>query len=138
ALATAGPRERLGEALLRLGMVDEDQVADALAAQLGLERIEIAETRPDPMAVDRLPARLAERHGELPLRIENDTLVLAVADPTDLVALDDVRLAVGVRSVRPVVGAATQVEAARRKAYRADVAHDLIEELEPAGGAPEE
>jgi type IV pilus assembly protein PilB len=122
--------DRLGETVLRLGFATEVQVADALAAQLGLERVDVDAHRPDHTALERLPTRLAQRHHVLPLGMEGDTLLLATADPTDLVALDDVRLAAGVRHVRPLIATPTDLERARRRAYSADVAQDLIDDLD--------
>ena len=129
-LALGAPGERLGATLLRLGRVDEAQIAEAVASQLGLPRVDLDEERVQPDAIERLPARIALRHGVLPLRLLGDTLVLATADPSDVVALDDVRLAAGVRHVQTVVATATALDAARRRAYRTDVTHELLEGLD--------
>ncbi len=129
-LQRSGPDERLGAALLRLGMIDERRLADALATQLGLERVDVDMETVDPEAVGLLPARLAERHDVLPMRFEGHVLVIATADPSDVVALDDVRVATRVRSVRAVVATISALERARRGAYRVDVAHDVLDAVE--------
>jgi type IV pilus assembly protein PilB len=128
-LNVASHGERLGTTLLRLGLVGESDLADALAIQLRLERVDLDAVRAEPEAIDRLPARLAQRHEVLPLRLEGGSLVLATADPTDLVALDDVRLVAGVRTVRPVVATSGQLAAARRRAYAAEATQDLLDEF---------
>ena len=74
ALDHKAPGERLGAAIVRLGLASEDDVADGVATQLRLPRIDLLEERPDPAAVDRVPARLAARHGVLPIRIDGDVL----------------------------------------------------------------
>jgi type IV pilus assembly protein PilB len=130
ALASARNGERLGAALLRLEVIDEGRLANAVAAQLGLERVEVELEPLDAEAVELLPARLAERHGVLPLRFEGHVLVVATDDPSDVVALDDVRMATRVRSVRPVVATTSALDRARLRAYRVDVAHNVLEELE--------
>jgi type IV pilus assembly protein PilB len=129
-LSVAPHGERLGATVMRLGLATDLEVADALATQLRLERIDLDEDRPDPEAVDLLPPRLAQRHEVLPVRLEEGVLVLATADPTDLVALDDVRLATGQRTVRPVVATMRQLASARRRAYATDAAQDLLDDLD--------
>jgi type IV pilus assembly protein PilB len=113
-------------AVLRLGLASEHQVADAIATQLGLPRIDLEHDTVDPDAVERLPARISEQHDVLPIRVEGDVLVLATADPTDVVALDDARVAARARSIRPVVATRQALRVARRHAYRSDAKHDLL------------
>jgi type IV pilus assembly protein PilB len=135
ALERARPDERLGASLLRLAVIDERRIADAVAAQLGLERVDVEHESIDPEAVELLPARLAERHDVLPLRFEGHILVIATADPSDVVALDDVRVATRVRSVRPVVATSAALERTRQRAYRVDVAHDVLDAIEETSDA---
>jgi type IV pilus assembly protein PilB len=124
------PGERFGAVLLRVGFATEDDIADAVSTQLRLPRLDITYERPPAELVERVPARLAERHDVLPLRLDDDgALVLATADPSDVVALDDIRMAAGVRAVRPVVTTAAALTVARRRAYRADATQDLLEDL---------
>ncbi len=127
ALDVAAPGERLGAALVRLGLVAESEVADALATQLRLERVDLdADVPLDPEVVALLPMSEAERHDVLPLRLATGTLHLAMSDPSDVVALDDVRLATGVRRVRPVVATTDALRRARRRAYRMPATQDRL------------
>ena len=128
ALASSPPGERIGQTLLRLGMVDELEVAHALASQLGLEFVDLTGTTPHPLAVDRVPSRLAERHQLVPLSFDDGLLTIAMADPADVVALDDIRVVSGVRGIRRLSAAASDVERLRRRAYRADAQQDAIDE----------
>lgn len=130
ALESSRPDERLGAALLRLAIIDERGLADAVAAQLGLERVEVEDEVIDAEVVELLPARLAARHDVLPLRFEGHVLVVATADPSNVVALDDVRVATRVRSVRAVVATSVALDRARRRAYRVDVAHDVLDAID--------
>jgi len=123
--------ERIGDTLQRLGLADEHQIAQALGTQLGLDVVELNGVTPDPMAIDRIPARLAERHSLVPLRLDDDVLTIVMADPSNVVALDDVRVAAGVRSVHRVVGVDSEVDRARRRAYRAEAQQGAIEEAAP-------
>jgi len=127
ALDVAAPGERLGAVLVRLGLVAESQVADALATQLRLERVDLDSLDElDPEVVARLPQVEAERYDVLPLRLEAGTLHLAMSDPSDVAALDDVRLRTGVRLVRPVVATTDALRRARRRAYRSPRTQDLL------------
>ncbi|MTV24297.1 type II/IV secretion system protein [Nitriliruptoraceae bacterium ZYF776] len=136
------PRERLGAVLLRIGVVSEDALADALATQLRLPRIDVTYVRPAEDVVALVPGRLAERHEVLPLGLDaSGDLQLAMVDPSDLAAIDDVRLTAGVRAVRPVVATAAALRHARQRAYRGDVAQQLLHEAvtpdEPEEDDPE-
>lgn len=141
ALHESGPRERLGQTLMRLDALGEDDLADAIARQLGLERVDLASDPPTHEAVAMVPANLAERHEVVPVRLEGEVLLLATSDPSDVAAMDDIRLAARARKVRPVVATASAIDAARRKAYRADAARDMMQDLEDdeaaAGGDDE-
>lgn len=128
-LANANPGERLGQAILRLGLATQEDIAAALAAQLRLDLVDLELQRPDPTALGLLPRRIADRHRVLPMRVDGTTLVLATADPTDLVAIDDVRAATGVRRVVPVVATSSKLERARTRAYSSDATKDLLDEM---------
>lgn len=123
------PGERFGDVLLRIGLATEDEVADAIAEQLRLPRVDVTYLVPSADVVRLLPAWLADRHGVLPLRLDDGVLVIATDDPSDVAALDDVRMASGVRSVRPEVGSTSALAMARRRIYRTDATQDLLEEI---------
>ena len=136
ALDVAAPGERLGAALVRLGLVEESEVADALATQLRLERVDLDTTADlDPEVVSLLPMPEAERHDVLPLRLSGGVLHLAMSDPSDVAALDDVRLTTGVRRVRPVVATTDALRRARRRAYRLTATQDRLWERSRTAGA---
>jgi type IV pilus assembly protein PilB len=101
------------------GIVTSAQVAMARAAQLGLPFVELAEETGDADALALVPAALCHRNKVLPLRVEHGQLVLAITDPTDVLALDDVRAAAGMR-IRPVVAENDDLVAAIERLYRAD------------------
>jgi type IV pilus assembly protein PilB len=131
-LAGRSPDERFGDAVLRLGLAAEDAVADAIATQLRLPRVHVGDLVPPAAAVELVPSWLAARHGVLPLRVEDDELVVATDDPSDVTALDDVRMVSGVRVVRPEVAGTNALALARRRVYRDRVAG--TEPTDAAGG----
>ena len=131
AVDRAAPGERLGATLRRLGLITEPALADALATQLRLPRIDLDEANVDLTAVALLPEQLADRYDVLPLGFDGDTLSVAMTDPSDVEALDGVRLATGARAVRPVVATAGPLTAARRRAYRSTTTRDLLRRIDP-------
>jgi hypothetical protein len=81
--------ERLGETLVRLGWLTERDVAQALAEQYGLDYIDLRLARPESSALALLPAITAAALSALPVRLlGNGRVLVAVSDPTDIVALD--------------------------------------------------
>jgi type IV pilus assembly protein PilB len=128
---TAHGRERLGEAIIRLGFASDEDIARALARQLGYEYVTQRLVAQDD-AVAVVPASLAARHNVLPLRQESDgTLVLAVADPTDVVAIDDIRLATSARGLRLVIAPSSVIARGREHAYSLDQrTTELLEQID--------
>lgn len=96
-------RERLGDTLVRLGGTTPEAVARALARQLGLPYAE-APLVPEPTALDAVQADLAHVHGVLPLELTGRVIRVAMADPLNVAAIDDLRFQTG-RRVQPVVAA---------------------------------
>jgi len=100
---------RLGEIFVSLGWVPPTELARLLAEQHGLEYLDLATTDVDAGALSLLPEKYARRYEALPIRFLTEDLVLvAVADPTNVVASDDLRLAIGL-NVRLAVAAATEL-----------------------------
>ena len=116
---------------MRLGLASDEDIARALAHQLGYEYV-AQRLVADDDAVAVVPVSLAERHNVLPLRHDTDgALVLAVSDPTDVVAIDDVRLATGARTLRLVVAPSSVIKRGREQAYNLDQrAGELLEQIE--------
>ena len=81
----------LGRVLIELGYVSEAALVAILAEQLGLEFIDLSETPLDASAVGLVPQTTARRHSCIPVRIEDEKLILAMADPANVVAVDDIR-----------------------------------------------
>ncbi|HET6498428.1 MAG TPA: ATPase, T2SS/T4P/T4SS family, partial [Coriobacteriia bacterium] len=105
ALETAsGTGKSLIETLDDLGYASEVSVAKFVAERMDLEYVDLGMYDIDPNAATSLSADLARRHNVLPVRVENGELVLAMSDPANLIAIDDLRIVTGFE-VRPVVAA---------------------------------
>jgi type IV pilus assembly protein PilB len=135
---------RLGEIVVARGWSPPGAVARLLAEQHGLEYLDLPKTEIDPAAAGILPEKYARRYEAVPVRFLAEALVLvAVADPTNVLASDELRLAVG-SDVRLAVSAAPDVLAAIERFYqqtfvvdhRPDEPDDLEDVRSIAASAP--
>jgi hypothetical protein len=110
--------ELLGEALVRLRICFEDDIARVLAAQANVEFVDIGVTSVDRRAVELLAWTEAEQMRAIPLRLHpDDSVSVAVADPTDESLLPSLKLALGGRQVRLLVTTQSALRAAWATAY---------------------
>ena len=106
--------KRLGEVLVELGMVDESAIARVLANRLGLPFIDLDSTDIESDALAEIPARVIREQQVFPIRVDIETLTVAMGDPLSSEAIDAVRFTCKKRVVE-VVATPTQL-----KAYIAD------------------
>jgi type IV pilus assembly protein PilB len=105
--------------LVEAGKLNEAQLASARAALAGLRFVELLDYPVDPDVVALVPAALCRRHRVLPLAREGDGLLVAMADPTDVLALDDVRAAARM-PITQVVAESSDLLAAISRFHRSD------------------
>ncbi|MFN2538291.1 MAG: ATPase, T2SS/T4P/T4SS family [Mycobacteriales bacterium] len=103
------PRPRLGTVIIEQGFATEAQVAKALAEALGLTLVDLGRTLVVPEHVRLLPRQVAERSNVLVLSKEGGRLKVATSDPTNVVALDDVKLYTRAADLEVVVATESQV-----------------------------
>ncbi len=87
--------ERLGRVLVRMGLVTEEDLAKAIGVQWGYPFVSLSTVPVDPEVVRLVPQHIASRHKVLAFARNGDKLVVALVDPLNLFALDDVRLVTG-------------------------------------------
>jgi type IV pilus assembly protein PilB len=104
----------LGRVLIDLGYIRERDLVRALAEQVGLEFVDLTEYRIDAGATALLPEALCRRYRALPIGEEDGKLLVAMSDPGNVYALDDIRTSTG-KDVRPVVATSNDVEQAIQK-----------------------
>src|ERR1700704_1711404 len=127
---------RIGEIVVGNGWVSPAQIAKLLAEQHGLEYIDLARVEIEPAAAGLLPEKFARRYEALPVRfLAEDTVLVAVTDPTNVVTSDDLRLALGM-NVRVAVAGAPELFAAIERLHRA--AQGILEDDEPDKGEIQE
>jgi type IV pilus assembly protein PilB len=111
----------LGQALVELGLISPDTLAQALAEQHGLDYLDLSVVEIEGEAAVLLPENVARRYQALPVRFLDDTVVLvAVADPTNMLAQDDIRLALGLHT-KIAVAESDLLERAISKTYHAPI-----------------
>jgi type IV pilus assembly protein PilB len=108
---------RLGTTLVRLGLLRDDDVALALSRQYGVPAIQLATLDLDPDVIRLIPVEAAVRHQVVPVARDGSTLTLAMTDPANVEALDDIAFITGLH-VRPVVASDTALQQAIGKYYR--------------------
>jgi len=123
----------LARTLVEMGVVSETKLTEVLAQHLGLEFVDLGTYHVDMTAVALLDERIASRHLAIPLGYDDGVLIVAMADPTNIFALDDIKMYTG-QQIRPVVATKGDIEDAIRTYYRESedsVAEDIeIDEID--------
>ena len=110
----------LGRVLVDSGFLTESQLVAALAQQIGLEFVDLGDYPVDGSVIASVPGAMCRKHSALPLRVDDEgKLLLAMADPANVFAIDDIRSITGF-DVRPVVATRADVLGAIDRYYRAD------------------
>ena len=121
----------LGRILIDLGHVGEREVLEAKAQEAGHQYVNLDKIKVDSSAVNVVPERIVKLHSVMPIRKDGSTIWLAMSNPSDIPALDDVRLASGC-FVKPAVALPGAIEDAIRKHYgTANGESDESEEDQP-------
>ncbi|MBN2405720.1 MAG: Flp pilus assembly complex ATPase component TadA [Coriobacteriia bacterium] len=117
---------KLGQILVRTLVLTEEDIGRTLAEQKGYPFISLTVYAVDRSAVSMIPERIARRRLVLPVGFDGTSIVLAMADPLDIEAIDDVKLQTGM-SVNPVVASPTQIQYAIDKYIAsADAVQDIL------------
>ncbi len=106
----------LSKVLVQLGMVGEREVAQAKAQEMGYNFVDLDRYQVDSSALNVVREQIAKNHSVIPVKKDGMNLYVAMADPTNIQTLDDVRLASGCRVI-PVVALPGAIEDAIRKYY---------------------
>ena len=106
----------LGGILVDLGFVNDESVAQAIAAQTRTPFVRLSDEHIDRQATSLIARKMAAHHLAIPITFEMNDLRVAMANPLDLVALEDVKLATG-RPVSPVVATTRDIEQTINRIY---------------------
>ena len=109
---------KLGHNLVRLGFVKDEDITALLSRQYGVPSINLAQFEIDPSVIKLIPADTAQKYEIVPLSRSGATLTIAMTDPTNVFAMDDIKFMTGY-NVEPVVASETAVVEAIQKYYPA-------------------
>lgn len=130
--AQKGSPAEIGKTLVSLGFISDTDLARAQAERLSLDYAELTEADVDLEAARMVPEKVLRRHGALPLRLDGEWLVVAMSDPTNLYALEDLRMISG-RQITPVVVTENDLRRIQTRVFAvgeqvADILEDAREE----------
>ncbi len=112
--ATGSP---LGRVLVDLGYATQGAILSVMAKQIGIEYIDFSERRPEAIAVSVVPKELAQRYTLMPVSITGNTLLVAMADPQNVLALDDLRIITNFE-IKPAISTKDDIVAAIDEYYK--------------------
>src|SRR5262249_16586001 len=106
-----------GQVALARGLINEDQLLTARADQQGLKVVNLEDIKVTPEATKLVPETMASVYKILPLNLRDNVLTIALSDPSNLAALDDLRNFLGVKDVVAMVASPKSIAEASTKAY---------------------
>lgn len=126
--AQKGTHKRLGTVLIEEGIINEQHLIETLEIQLGIEFIDLTKVHIPMEMAQVLPKAIAKRHSVVPVKLVKDELILAMADPLNFVAIEEVRTATRKR-VSPRIATTAAVNRAIATLYGNEGAARAIEEM---------
>jgi type IV pilus assembly protein PilB len=134
----SGGQVRIGTILIKNGLISESDLTSFLSKQYGVPSINLADFEIDPVVIKIIPAEISQKYQMIPVNRAGSTLIVAMGDPSNIFAIDDIKFMTGY-NVEVVVAAETALRAAIDKYYDqsaslADVMSNLdMEDLEVVG-----
>jgi len=124
---------KLGKAFVSLGYVRDEEITNLLSRQYGVPSINLDHFEVDPAIIKIIPAETARKYQILPLSRSGATLTIAMADPTNVFAMDDIKFMTGY-NVEPVVASEASLEEAIEKYYGSTRSLQLKQDSGGGGG----
>ena len=119
---------RLTGTLAKLGLVEETKLVDFMSRHYGVPSVSLGEAAVDPTVIELIPREVCERHCLLPIRQQGSSLIVAMSDPSNIYAIDDVKFLTGL-SVEVVCAADTEIRSAIERHYGTNEYAEMMEEL---------
>lgn len=118
--------ERLGTLLVKLGYITEDTLTDVVSDRLGIPRVSLSAMVIDPQVIQRLTVETARRYTLIPIFAIGNTLTLAMADPLNIIAIDEIKYQTGC-DVKRAIASESEVKEAIEEYYSvADSLHEIV------------
>jgi type IV pilus assembly protein PilB len=120
---------KLGETLIKLGFVSEEDITECLSQQFGVPSINLQHFEIDAGVIKLIPGDVARKYNILPVNKTGATITIAMADPTNVFAMDDIKFMTGY-NVEPVVASELGIKAAIDSYYGTSSALELKKVME--------
>jgi len=120
--------KKLGEILVEKGWVTPNDIVEVLEYQLGFPRVDLTRYEINPQVATMLPESIARRHKVVPIDIKDGKLVVAMVDPLNFYAVDDIKL-VTKMDIEPVIATEPDVEALINRYYTGHMAKRVLEQI---------
>ncbi len=124
----------MGTAIVNLGLLSEEEMAQALSRQLGYPYINLDQFEVYPDVISLIPVEIAQKYLIMPIHRIRSFLTLAMVDPTDLEVIEDVRFRTGL-SIQPVIASESGIANAIKKYYGSSDSlrvKQIVDEIEQA------
>ena len=124
--------ERIGTILVKLGYLTEEEITSFLSKQYGIPAVNLEHFEISEDVIKRIPSDIARKYMLIPITRTGSTLTVAMADPTNIYALDDIKFLTGL-NVEPVVASELSIKKAIDKYYGSETQIELrkvVEDLE--------
>ncbi|MHB8156934.1 MAG: GspE/PulE family protein [Desulfocucumaceae bacterium] len=119
---------KLGEVLLKEKFITEEKLLHVLESQMGIKKIDLSRVTVDAKVARTIPESLARRHCLIPVYIAGGQLVLAMKDPLDYFAQEDVKTLVGL-PIQPVIAAGNDIMRTVERIYSQSVAQKAVDDF---------
>ncbi len=117
--------QNLGYTLAKLGYISDEEITSFLSTQYRLPAIDLDEFEVDAEVIRLVSREVCEKHKILPVSRSGSSLIVAMADPTNLHAIDDIKFLTGY-NVEPVVASETAIHAAIERYYNVGPSYDEV------------
>lgn len=123
----AKAHKRLGECLVDMGVVTEEDIMNVLELQLGISRIDLRGVRIEPDVIGLVNGSVLRKHNVLPVAFEKNSLILAMSDPMDMMAQDDISI-IANYAIEPRIASAAEINAVLDRYFGTDEAMSAAEQ----------
>ncbi len=121
---------RIGTNLVKLGFISEDDITSFLSRQYGVPSINLSHFEIDQIVIKLIPSEIAQKHQVIPINRTGNVLTVAMADPSNIFAIDDMKFMTGFK-VEPVVASETSIKNAINKYYdSAGMVEDIMKDFD--------
>ena len=115
----------LNEIFISMNLVEENEILQAIEFKLGIPSVDIKNHTIEQEFIDKIPEDIARKHCVVPLAVNNNYLTLAMCDPLNLIAIEDIKTIVNM-NVQPVMAPSKSIQLVHEKIYSVKTAIDAV------------